>query len=282
MGLQGQQISTHNTGSGLYGMGGQGIATHSTGPAPGTANTSQGVKAHSTGGYGNLGMASQVRMKEKLTACYIMLICSVQPLAPTNTGNVGSGFNLAMQNNGSGYNTPNKSANDLVNLDASSLRGGASPNQFGGMAAKNPFQTGGSGGNKFQWENPKPAQPTLAQLATTNAAFGPGGSQQQPGGFGQQNAFGGQNAGFGSTGNMGGGMGGNMGGGMGSGMGMGGGNPFGQQGMGGMQTGFNPQQQQPFGGMGGGQGGFQQPQQGGFNQFGAQQQQQQMGSGPFF
>ncbi|KND04682.1 uncharacterized protein SPPG_00395 [Spizellomyces punctatus DAOM BR117] len=223
----GSGVSAHNTGGGF---GGIGVASHSTGGFG-------GVASHSTGGYGGMGQASS------------------QPISQHNTG---GGFGMASQNTGSGFGTPNKSASDLVNLDANSLASGrASTGAFGAPAAKNPFQTGGQQGNKYQWETPKPTQPTLAQLAGQNAFGGsPAGNafgNQQAGGAYGQNAF---------PGNM-------------------GANPLGQQGMAGMQQGgFN--QQQPFGAMGTGQGGFQQ-QQPGFNQFGAQQQAGAMGSGgPFF
>ncbi|KAJ3159801.1 hypothetical protein HDU86_001453 [Geranomyces michiganensis] len=231
MGGNPQGLPQHNTGGPLgFGMGGggqqqQGISQHNTGPSmvggfgSGGFGMGQGISQHNTGG-----------------------------------GLMGSGGGFGNQNMGiSQHNTGNggfgsPGPNRLVNLDPNSL--GAS-SAFGAPAAKNPFQT--SSGAKFQWENPKPAGPTLAQLATqnaTNTAFGaPMQQQQQHQQQQQQQPFG---APFG---------------------GAGGGNAFGQ-----LQQ---QPQQQPFGQLGAF--GQQQPQQqmGGGMPFGQQQQQQQQQQQPF-
>ncbi|KAI8822600.1 uncharacterized protein EV422DRAFT_406431 [Fimicolochytrium jonesii] len=285
------QVSAHNTGSGFggfnqgqaqnlgggfggFGQGGQAIQQHNTGGNLGSnlgGFGTQPLQAHNTGGpFGNRG-----GIPAHLTGGGLGGFggAGSQPISQHNTG---SGFGTPAQGTG-GFNTPNKSANDLVNLDASSLMkgsGSGAANNFGLPAAKNPFATAGtSAGGKFQWEAPKPSQPTLAQLATQNttqSTFGGGGFNGAGGN--NNNAFGGMQTGFGGA--------------------------FPQQQQ-------QQQQQQPFfgGGVQGGQG-FGNPQQGatsfggqqqqgfqqqqnafGQNPFGAQQNQhnqQQMGGGSFF
>ncbi|KAJ3174338.1 hypothetical protein HDU88_000306 [Geranomyces variabilis] len=234
MGGHQQGLPQHNTGGPLgFGMGGggmqqQGISQHNTGGplgggfgSGGFGGAGGGISQHNTGG-GLMGSGG-------------------------GFGNQGMGISQHNTGNG-GFGSP--APNRLVNLDPNSL--GAS-SAFGAPAAKNPFQTSGGSGGKFQWESPKPAGPTLAQLATqnaTNTAFGaPMQQQQQP--PQQQQPFG-------------------------TPFGGGGGNAFGQP----QQQQQQQQQQQPFGQMGGF--GQQQPQQqmGGMP-FGQPQQQQQQQQQPF-
>ncbi|KAJ3024885.1 hypothetical protein HK097_006827, partial [Rhizophlyctis rosea] len=139
-------VSQHNTGGdfGAFGSPRPAISTHNTGPASfggfGGMGSNHPISTHNTGGPFGGGAGS------------------------TPFGNAGGPANDFL---GLGNTTTTKPANALVNLDllGSSNTGGQSSNNggFGQAANKNPFQTGGAGGNKFQWEQPK-QQPTLAQL----------------------------------------------------------------------------------------------------------------------
>ncbi|KAJ3294588.1 hypothetical protein HK104_003483 [Borealophlyctis nickersoniae] len=228
-----QPLSTHTTGGDMVGFGSprqQPISTHNTGPA-------------SFGGFGGLG-GNQ---------------------ASSSGGGFGNAFGGPSNATGGsgvseflGLPSAAKPQSNLVNLDllggGTSSGGNNSGNAFGAAAAKNPFQSTGSsnasGGNKFQWEQPK-QQPTLAQMSMQQTS-----GRGSPFGVGAAGA--GSSAGFGAGG-----------GGFGA-------QPFGQS------SGFQPmqqagfgqqaQQQAPFGQAGGG---------GPFgNQFGGQAQQGQ--ASPFF
>ncbi|RKO88591.1 hypothetical protein BDK51DRAFT_37053, partial [Blyttiomyces helicus] len=190
-------LSLHNTGPSplsLHHTGPSPLALHRTGPSPlAVHNTGPSPLAfHNTGGFGSSGgFGGQSSLPSHRTGGAF----------PSGTGGNSTPF---------GTSTPaSSSTQDLLSLSGSGTAFQQRPAQNGidllsGTA--NPFGTptapatgSGSSSARFQWDSPRPAQPTLAQLGTQQPVqpFGgqPFGQQQQqqpqqPFGQQQQQPFG--------------------------------------------------------------------------------------------